>query len=76
MLTRVEQIAIYGNFSVWKRMWNEPGLRKYVVYRESDGKALEEFRTPAAALRWAKLQAKANPEIERSKDYERNEATT
>lgn len=50
---RIERIDTFGDFAVYRRCWNEPGMRRFVVFRDSDGKALEEFRTLGSAITWA-----------------------
>jgi hypothetical protein len=51
---RIEQVANFGVMTVYRRTWNEPGLRRYFVLRESDGHILEEFTTKLRAYRWAR----------------------
>lgn len=55
---RIELLKRRGNFSVYRRMWREPGLRRYFVLRESDGKILEDFRRLRSAVAWATAREK------------------
>jgi len=69
---RIEEVVTFGDFVVYRRCWIEPGLRKYVVYRNSDDKALEEFRRVTTAINWAKREAK---ETVRAADKTEGKAT-
>lgn len=44
----------FGVMRVYRREWKEPGLKRYVVMRMTDGHFLEEFSRFRDALRWAK----------------------
>lgn len=55
MSYRIERVAQFGDLVVYRRMWElEPGLKRYAVYRDSDGRCLEEFRTRRSAEKWAR----------------------
>ena len=62
----MEHKATFGNFSVYKRLWGEPDLKKYVVFHEPEGTVLADFRTYASAVTWAQGQRRD----EQEKSYE------
>jgi hypothetical protein len=57
MTGRLERLAKYGDFIVYRRCWDEPGMRRFIVIRDSDGRILEEFRQQRRAKRWASEQS-------------------
>ncbi len=50
---QIQLIVHVAKMSVYRRCWREPGLKRYFVLREYDGRILEEFNRKAAAVRWA-----------------------
>ena len=53
MKHQIERQGLYGDLAVYKRQWNEPGLRRYFVLRVTDNRVLEEFRRKESACKWA-----------------------
>jgi len=55
------RVAEFGDFIVYERgAWAQrERLPRYVVLRNSDNRALEEFRRRMSAVRWARQQAEA-----------------
>jgi hypothetical protein len=49
----ITKIAVFENFSVFKRDWREPGMPLYVVFDDNTDYGVAEFKTKAAAIRWA-----------------------
>ncbi len=54
MTHKIEKISKHGDLIVYRRCWDEPGLRRYAVHRDSDGRVLEEFRRKQSAEKWAR----------------------
>lgn len=54
---KIDKLLQIGDLVVYMRCWREVGLRKYAVYRESDGRCLEEFRRKQSAIKWARESA-------------------
>lgn len=49
---RLMKLLTSGDMTLYRRMWYEPGMVKYVIFRESDGRALYECRTKRLADAW------------------------
>ena len=53
MKYEIVRVATFGVMLVYRRCWDEPGLRRYVVFHKETNRALEEFSRKAAAIKWA-----------------------
>ena len=60
---RVIRIKAFGDLSVYRRAWEEPGLPKFVIFSEVTGNRVEEFTTKNAALRYAEKNGKPTPTV-------------
>lgn len=49
---RLMKLITFGDMSLYRRMWYEPGIIKYVIFRESDCRTLYECRTKRLADAW------------------------
>ena len=50
----IRHLKTFGMMSVYKRLWTEPGLRRFTVVNHYTGCIQEEFSRQSSAERWAK----------------------
>ena len=53
MVGRIKSIYTAGCMIVYRRCWQEPGVRRYVVIRDTDGRVLEAFTRLKTATQFA-----------------------
>jgi hypothetical protein len=58
MLHEIQQVRRIGRHSIYRRVKIEPGVTRYVVFREPSGNHVFDARTLRDALRWAERRLK------------------